>query len=40
MRDLKGRKGTSVKGRAVEASMREEERDGEKIGMREVVGEK
>lgn len=40
MRDLKGRKGASVKGRAVEGSVREEERDGEKIGMREVVGEK
>lgn len=39
MRDLKGGRGAVVKGRVVEGSVREE-RDGEKMGMREVVGEK
>lgn len=38
MRDLKGGRGAVVKGRVVEGSVKEE-RNGEKMRMREVVGE-
>lgn len=40
VRDLKGGKGRMVKGRAVKGSVSEEQRDWEKKGMGELVGEK
>ena len=40
VRDLKGGKERMVKGRAVEGSVSEEQRDWEKKGMGELVGEK